>query len=84
MQAIGAQTDHQLLRRHRQALILQTTLMAQAVRLFTEQRIPHQRGEFLFRQRQHQIFHRRQVLNRSALRARARDASCLACGSRAS
>ncbi|MNR01835.1 hypothetical protein D3C85_1176580 [compost metagenome] len=62
MQAIGAEADHQLLGLHRQALILQPALVAQAVILLPQQRILHQPLELGCRQPQHQILHRRQGL----------------------
>ncbi len=62
VQTVGAKAYHQLLRRHRQALILQKALVAQPVRLLPEQGILHQSGELHLRQRQHQVFHRCQGL----------------------
>ena len=62
MQTVGAKADHQLLRRHRQTLILQKALVAQPVRLLSEQGILHQPGKLRLRQRQHQVFHRCQGL----------------------
>lgn len=62
VQAIGTQPYHQLLCRHRQALILQASLMAQAIILLRKQWVLHQRLELGLWQPQHQIFHRCQSL----------------------
>ncbi len=83
MQAVGAKADHQLLRLHRQALILQAALMTQPVRL-PPAGVGHQLLKFSLRQRQHQILDRGQGLEQIGIEARAREASCLASSSRAS
>ncbi|CAJ1855949.1 hypothetical protein CDAIGKPJ_02475 [Aeromonas salmonicida] len=62
VQAIGTKADHQLLRLHRQTLIPQAALMAQSVRLFSEQGILHQPLKLGLGQSQHQVFDRRLCL----------------------
>ncbi|MNT17559.1 hypothetical protein D3C72_1527120 [compost metagenome] len=62
MQAVGAKADDQLLRLHRQPLILQAALVAQPVLLLPEQGILHQLPELGLGQPQHQIFDGRQRL----------------------
>ena len=56
VQAVGAKADDQLLRLHRQPLILQATLVAQPVPLLPEQGVGHQLLKLGRRQPQHQIF----------------------------
>ena len=56
MQAVGAKADDQLLRLHRQPLILQAALVAQPVPLLPEQGVGHQLLKLGRRQPQHQIF----------------------------
>ena len=62
VQAVGAKADDQLLRLHRQPLILQAALVAQPVLLLPEQGILHQLPELGLGQPQHQIFDGRQRL----------------------
>ncbi|MNF84542.1 hypothetical protein D3C84_669110 [compost metagenome] len=56
VQPVGAKADDQLLRLHRQPLILQAALVAQPVLLLPEQGVLHQLLELGLGQPQHQIF----------------------------